>query len=133
MIKGSCLCGGVQYEYAGELTDVVVCHCDMCKRAQGTPFATNAPVDRASFCILAGEGLLKEYLSSADKRRVFCMNCGSPLYSQRLNSPETIRLRVGTVTSGTIPEPAYQIHCESTAAWFVLNDRQPMYLQGKPE
>jgi len=104
----------------------------MCKRAQGGPFATNAPIELALFHIVTGESLLKTYFSSEQKRRVFCSHCGSPLFSQRLNSPETIRLRVGTVTSGNIPQPTYQFHCESMAAWFVLDDDKPKYLQGKP-
>lgn len=108
MVKGSCLCEGVQYEYDGELEEVVVCHCNMCKRAQGTPFVTNAPIRLDSFRIVDGEALLKSYFPSAENRRVFCSNCGSPIFSQRVDRPETLRLRVGTVTSGRIPEPCCQ-------------------------
>jgi len=132
MIEGRCLCGGVQYEFSGEIRELAVCHCDMCKRPQGGPFATNAPIELALFHIVTGENLLKSYFSSEQKRRVFCRNCGSPLFSQRLNSPETIRLRVGTVTSGGMPQPTFQMHCESMAAWFVLDDDKPKYQQGKP-
>jgi hypothetical protein len=127
MITGNCLCGGVAYEYAGELTELVICHCNMCKRAQGTPFATNAPIERAAFRVLKGENLLRSYASSENKQRVFCSQCGSPLYSQRTDLPEILRLRVGTVTSGHIPEPAYQIFCDSAAAWLPLEIDCPRY------
>lgn len=127
MITGNCLCGGVEYEYAGELTELVICHCDMCKHAQGTPFATNAPIDRASFRILKGENLLRSYSSSANKERVFCSLCGSPIYSQRTDLPGKLRLRVGTVTSGKIPEPAYQIFCDFAAPWLPLDLDCPRY------
>jgi hypothetical protein len=132
MIKGSCLCGGVQYEYDGELQEVVVCHCNMCKRAQGTPFVTNSPIKLDLFRIVAGDDLLKSYFSSEQKRRVFCANCGSPIFSQRTDMPETIRLRVGTVTSGKIPSPSYQIFCESMADWFEMSADLPKYQQRKP-
>jgi hypothetical protein len=131
MIKGSCLCGGVQYEYDGELLALVVCHCKMCKRAQGTPFVTNSPIKTDWFHIVTGKELLKAYFSSEKKKRVFCANCGSPLFSQRIDMPEVIRLRVGTVTSGKIPSPDYQQHCESTSDWFVLSDDIPRYMQNK--
>jgi hypothetical protein len=131
MIKGSCLCGGITYEYSGEITEVAVCHCNQCKRAQGTPFATNAPIDFAKFKFLSGEELLKSFYSSPNKRRVFCSNCGSPIFSQRTDMPDTIRLRVGTVTVGIIPEPAYQAFCESKSEWFVLDDNKPAYPQSK--
>ena len=131
MITGTCLCGGVQYTYAGEIRELVVCHCDMCKRAQGTPFATNAPIERAAFRLLCGEDLLKAYFSSDKKKRVFCSNCGSPLYSERTDLPEIIRLRVGTVTSGHIPQPSYQAFCDFSAGWLTLNLDCPQYKERK--
>ena len=131
MLKGHCLCGGVQYEYDGEITELAVCHCYQCKRAQGTPFVTNAPIDYHRFRILHGEGLLKAYESSPNKNRVFCSCCGSPMFSQRIDAPDVIRLRVGTVSEGHIPEPHYQIYCESKSEWCVLSDDKPKYDQGK--
>lgn len=132
MIEGRCLCNGVQYQYDGELQEVVICHCDMCKRAQGTPFVTNSPINFDKFRVVKGIDLLKSYFSSEKKRRVFCSNCGSPIFSQRSDFPEIIRLRVGTITGGKIPSPGYQIFCESLAEWFVINDDMPKYQQRKP-
>jgi len=131
MIKGRCLCEGVTYEYDGEITELAVCHCNQCKRAQGTPFVTNAPIDFARFKILSGASLLTSYFSSPNKRRVFCKSCGSPLFSQLMGMGNTIRLRVGTVTEGEIPEPSYQIYCDSKADWCVLSDDRPTYGEGK--
>lgn len=131
MLKGQCLCGGVQYVYHGEITEVAVCHCDQCKRAQGTPFVSNAPIQNSLFELVQGDNLLKSYFSSAHKRRVFCAECGSPLFSQRTDMPEVIRLRLGTVTEGHIPAPAYQIYCDSKAKWLVLDDAKPCYAQNK--
>ena len=131
MIKGSCLCGGVQYEYDGELRELVICHCNMCKRAQGTPFATNSPINSDLFRIVTGDDLLKSYYSSEKKKRVFCADCGSPIFSQKTDMPEVLRLRVGTVTCGKIPQPGYQQHCESRSNWFVLRDDLPSYIRKK--
>jgi hypothetical protein len=80
---------------------------------------------------VTGADLLKDYFSSEKKKRVFCANCGSPVFSQRIDTPDTLRLRVGTVTTGKIPLPDYQIYCESISDWFVLNDGLPRYLQNK--
>ena len=132
MIKGQCLCGGMQYQYDGEIAELAICHCNQCKRAQGTPFVTNAPILRKHFTLLTGELLQKGYMASKNKRRVFCSNCGSPLFSQRIGRPDTIRLRIGTVTEGHIPKPDYHIHYESRAAWFELNGAEACYVLGKP-
>ena len=126
MLKGRCLCGQVAYEYQGEITELAVCHCQQCKQAQGTPFVTNAPIETSKMKWLSGVENFKSYFSSPNKKRVFCQNCGSPLFSQRTDMPDTIRLRAGTITHGKIPEPNYQIYCESSSDWLVLNGK-PQY------
>ena len=131
MIKGHCLCGKITYEYRGEITELAICHCDQCKRAQGTPFATNAPVLLEHFRVITGAEQMKEYNASEDKRRVFCSNCGSPLYSQRLENPGTIRLRVGTISEGLIPRPNYHIYYGSRSDWFEIDDTQIRYVAAK--
>ncbi len=127
MLKGSCLCGGISYEYDGEITELAVCHCNMCKKAQGTALVTNAPIKTEQFTFLSGEDLLKSYYATPEKRRVFCSNCGSPIFSQLDKKPEIMRLRVGTVTEGKIRTPDYQIYCASKAEWLVLDDNKPLY------
>ena len=131
MIKGSCLCEEVKYEYDGSINEVAVCHCNQCKRAQGTPFVTNAPVKLAKCTFTNESGSLKAYFSNPNKKRVFCGACGSPMYSQRTDMPETIRLRLGTVTEGLIPEPNYEIFCESKSDWFSVNAERPKFQQNK--
>jgi hypothetical protein len=121
MIKGSCLCEEVKYEYDGSFNKVVVCHCNQCKRAQGTLFVTNAPIEWAKCKFINDSGSIKRYFSSPNKKRVFCGNCGTPLYSQRTDMPQIIRLRLGTVTEGHIPKPHYEIYCESKSDWFSEN------------
>ena len=46
---GSCLCGAIRYEVRGEIGDVVQCHCQRCRKANGTAFATNAPIKSQTF------------------------------------------------------------------------------------
>jgi hypothetical protein len=129
MIKGSCLCEDVKYEYDGSFNKVVVCHCNQCKKAQGTLFVTNAPIELAKCKFTNDSGSIKTYFSSPNKKRVFCGNCGSPLYSQRTDMPQIIRLRLGTVTEGHIPEPNYEIYCESKSDWFSVNTERPKHEQ----
>lgn len=131
MIKGSCLCGEVEYEFNGSINEVAVCHCNQCKRSQGTPFATNAPIELKKCQFTNDSGSRKTYFSSPNKKRVFCGTCGTPLYSQRTDMPEIIRLRLGTVIEGHIPEPSYEIYCESESVWFSENADRPKYLQNK--
>lgn len=44
MHKGSCLCGEVRYEIAGDIKYVRHCHCSMCRKAHGAAFGSYAKV-----------------------------------------------------------------------------------------
>ncbi len=111
MIQGQCLCGRIQYHYLADIEESILCCCPHCKLAQGALFGWNSPIDRTKFKILQGSDALKEYFHTENKARVFCGQCGSPIYSYRLDLPHILRLRLGTVTQGKLPAPkelAYQ-------------------------
>ncbi len=79
MLKGSCLCKGVTYEVHSGLGPIIMCHCSKCRKATGTAFATNTPINTTDFKLVTGENLLSEFESTPNVFRVFCRNCGSPL------------------------------------------------------
>lgn len=126
-MKGNCLCGGIQYEISGPITEVAMCHCKQCRRAQGTAFATNAPIARDRFTLLKGEHLIKEFMSNPDKARAFCSECGSPLYSRRVSNPDVLRLRVGLFEDESDIQPNYHIYYASKAEWFDAADALPKH------
>lgn len=64
--------------------------------ANGTAFATNAPINSADFKITQGEDLVKKFAVNG-VYRWFCSECGSPLISSRDAQPELYRLRIGTL------------------------------------
>jgi len=63
MYKGSCLCGAVTFEIDGTIEDIVMCHCSLCRKAQGSAYATNGLVDESAFT-LHGEDKLTSYESA---------------------------------------------------------------------
>ena len=132
MLDGSCLCGAVKYQIDGELGPIVCCHCSMCRKAQGTAFATNAPVEAARFRITHGEQALRPYSSSPGKWRCFCSICGSPLFSKTESHPGTIRLRIGTLDSKIPARPTAHIHVASKAEWFDILDGLPQHPELEP-
>jgi hypothetical protein len=133
MNTGGCLCGGVRYEVEGPLAPVQLCHCGQCRKAQGGAFGANVPVDGAAFRLIQGEDLLREYRASPLKRRVFCGTCGSPLFSQRDDTPGALRLRVGTLDGdGAGLEIGFHIQAASKAAWWPIDDDHPAYPEVGP-
>lgn len=127
MLKGSCLCGQVRYEYDGEITEISMCHCTQCRKAQGTAYVAVSPVESAKLRLTAGAQLLKEYRATPGKARVFCSYCASPLYSARDDLPSVKRLRLGTIDTPFQCEKAYHIHTASKAEWEVIADGLPQY------
>lgn len=116
--KGSCLCGGIQYEIAAELAPIQICHCTQCQKAQGAPFASNTPVAARAFTLVSGQTLLREYESAPGKFRVFCSHCGSPIYSRRADRPDTLRIRAGTIDDAPDVGVAFHAFTASQAAWW---------------
>ena len=97
LYTGSCLCGRIQFRLTAEPGPIDVCYCQMCRKAQGGPLATNAPVDASAFEVTQGTELLTAYESSPGEQRLFCSRCGSPIYSKRTDRPRIVRVRVGTI------------------------------------
>lgn len=127
MYTGSCLCGGVQFRIEGELEGIQVCHCSQCRKAQGTPFATNAPVPAAAFQLTSGPELLAEFESSPGKKRVFCRRCGSPIYSHKESLPGVLRVRVGLISEPLAARPVAHIYTASKCNWWSIDDDLPQF------
>ncbi len=54
-------CRGIRYEIKGDIGDIIQCHCQRCRKSNGTAFATNAPINSADFKITQGEDLVKKF------------------------------------------------------------------------
>ena len=87
MIRGSCLCRGVQFEVDGAVIDMTDCHCSMCRKAHGASFVTFVSANPDDFRWVQGEDLITRYHASAELERPFCRTCGSnlPLYYAKMN------------------------------------------------
>ncbi|MBV8046970.1 MAG: GFA family protein [Paludibacterium sp.] len=132
MIVGGCLCGGVRYQYDGEIEEISLCHCSMCRKAQGSAYVAVSPIEAGRFRILRGQALLKAYRAVPEKARVFCSECGSPIYSANDRLPGVIRLRLGTVETPFTCANAYHAFVDSKAEWDLIADGLPQYAERRP-
>lgn len=79
-MRGSCQCGGVQFEVDPPLRGVVACHCSQCRKQSGHYWAASSvPHDR--FRLIRQEGL-RWHAASASAKRGFCTGCGAILFWQ---------------------------------------------------
>lgn len=129
MYTGSCLCGGVQFRIESELAPIQICHCSQCRKAQGTPFATNTPVASTAFHLLSGAQLLTSFTSSPGKQRVFCRTCGSPIYSLKDSLPGVLRIRAGLLNEALAARPVAHFYTGAKANWWSIADDLPQFKQ----
>ena len=127
MYRGSCLCRGVKYQ-ASELSGpYVYCHCESCRKANGTAFAANvaAPID--GFEILEGQELVAVFESSPKKFRHFCKFCGSPLFTRVGDNPSVVRIRLGTLDSEFTEKRSAHIFVAEKSPWYEIDDSAPQF------
>ena len=130
-LSGKCLCGAVRFVIRA-ISDAVMCHCAQCRKAQGAAFACNLPVAASDFRYKSGQSIVQEFKSSPSKTRVFCSNCGSPIFSKRKGSG-TLRIRTGTLDGNPKFNVVAHIFCESAANWAPILDNLPKYDEFEPE
>ena len=130
--RGSCLCGAVKFEISGPLRNIVHCHCSMCRKAQGSAFATNGVVESGKFAITAGEDQLQAYESSPGKQRYFCSNCGSPIMSKLESRPDQLRVRLGAIDTDIDERPEAHIFVGAKANWEEICGDLPQFDKYEP-
>lgn len=126
--KGSCLCGGVQYEIHGGLRDVLNCHCSMCRKLHASAFRTRATINAADWKNLKGDSLIKFYESSPGEHKGFCSNCGSSLYTKFESKPEIYGFPLGTLDTDPGVRAERHVFVGSKAPWHDITDDLPQHL-----
>ena len=101
MATGRCLCGAVRYEVTGPLRDVLICHCEECRRWHGHVAACTA-ARREDLVFVTDRGLrwVPSPNSDAGARRGFCAECGSSLFWDPPDRP-TVSIAAGTLDGPT--------------------------------
>lgn len=120
MIKGSCMCGKVNYVIHGQIGAITHCHCTTCRKAHASAFSSVAAVQIEDFELTSGKDLIKCYQSSPDKRRCFCSNCGSHIFAHREGQNHYL-LRLGTLDDDPGVRPANHIWISLKAPWYDLD------------
>jgi hypothetical protein len=128
ILRGSCLCGSVQYEISGEPAKFYHCHCQRCRKATGTGHASNLLVKPGALKWIKGEDLIKSYKVPEAKRftNCFCSVCGSrvPRHSKET---DMIIIPAGSLDSVPAIRPQARIFWDSRANWSCTGDELPVH------
>lgn len=127
MYTGKCLCGDVEVQIDGKISDIIHCHCSLCRKNSGTAFATNGFINAADFKIVRGAEGLSAYSFKPGRNRYFCSKCGSPVYSANEQDPTRYRIRLGLLDSDIEQRPISHNFVSSKANWEDLDADLPRY------
>src|SRR5437764_10736244 len=106
VLTGGCQCGALRFALSAPPTRVSICHCRMCQKASGAPFASFAEIDHDAFAWTRGTPAA--FRSSSIAERDFCANCGTPLSFRRVGGPK-IEIMTGAFDrpDHAIPPPQF--------------------------
>lgn len=123
--KGSCLCGGIVYQINGDITDVLNCHCSMCRKLHSSAFRTRGVILTRDWHTTQGQELLTFYESSAGEHKGFCSVCGSQMYTKFDAKPDVLGFPLGTLDTDPQVMPKRHIFVASKAPWHSITDDLP--------
>ena len=133
-LAGSCLCGAIRYGVGVPVTELRACHCVHCQKTSGSGGSVNAVIPSSAFTIT--QGAPKRYAALADSGRTlyryFCGDCGSPIYSQRAATPETVVVRAGTLDDAPDMKIATTIWTRSKRPWAGIEPSSRQF-SGQPD
>jgi hypothetical protein len=131
-MRGSCLCGKIEYEVSQLDSPIRHCSCRTCRKAHAAAFNTSASVASEHFQWLKGTEVLKAFESSSGKQRYFCSNCGTQLVAQHVGS-ETFILRVATLDDNPGQRPQGHIWASHEVPWLEYGPEVPAFPEWAPE
>lgn len=122
------MCKAVRYEVSAEPLAVMDCHCRDCQYASGGAFTTAVVVPKTAFRLI--KGTPKRYASRGDSgaevARLFCGECGSPLFSEPPDG------RSWVVKAASLDDPSWlkmtgSLYISSAQPWAHIDATLPKF------
>lgn len=128
-LTGSCLCGAVRFRVHGQPLRFYHCHCQRCRKANGTGHATNLLLETSGDVEwISGAELIQRFKVPDAERfsTAFCTTCGSPLPRYYAARGFTV-IPAGVLDSEPPIMPQARIFFGSRAAWSCADDVLPVH------
>ena len=124
-LKGTCLCGGVEYEVQ-DLQAMGYCHCTRCQHWTGSSLA-GVVVAKENFNVTKGAELVKTYESELAPRN-FCSSCGSSIFDDL----GAVYFVAAGLISALDMKPSFHQQVAYKASWHEIGDDAPQYPENAP-
>lgn len=133
LFPGQCLCGQVRYTVRAPLGEMLLCHCEDCRRWHGS-LCAGTVVLRDQLVIHPDTQLtwFRSPTSERHARRGFCPTCGSSLFW----IPETdhlVCIAAGTLNQPTGLTPTRHLFVSQQADYWAYHDDLPRHARHRPD
>ena len=128
-VRGSCLCGAVQFDVALPFLGAGHCHCSTCRKHTGTAHSTSGRVEPEQLTFRAGRDLLGTYQPAPGEGiKTFCTVCGSSLFGGGFPDGPYISVRLGALDDDPGQRPQQRTFVSSNPPWYEIpEDGLPRY------
>jgi hypothetical protein len=133
-IHGSCLCGGVRFEFEQVMGPFEICHCNRCRKLSGSQGMSGLTVRSADYRMTDGKDLVSTFAApvlyeAPAYHSLFCSRCGSPV---PLPDPDgdSLEIPAGLLDDDPGMVPDKHIFVEFIPKWDRIADDLPQYSIG---
>ncbi|WDE01680.1 GFA family protein [Thalassomonas actiniarum] len=114
---GSCLCGKVNFEIAGEFDNFFLCHCQYCQKDTGSAHAASLFSTSAKLNWLSGQDNIQTFnLPQTRHVKSFCLTCGSAMPNIQMDG-QLLVVPAGSLDDEVSIQPNAHIFVSSKADW----------------
>ena len=128
VVRGSCMCGAVEFHLTEPFRVVHNCHCSRCRRARAAAHATNGLATMDAVRFVRGEDHLKSYKlpEARSFTQVFCDVCGSKM--PRIDPDRGIAIvPLGALDDDPGMKAADHIFVADKCEWHDITDDLPVF------
>lgn len=126
---GGCLCGGVRYRLGGRCRDIILCHCENCRRTHGHYSAYTA-VDQQDLELTCEDTLQWYHDASPDTWRGFCNRCGASLFWDARDGRNKISVAAGSLDDASGLKLIGHVFLREAGKYYRVDDDLPRFESG---
>ena len=126
ILNGGCLCGQVRYRITGPRRDIILCHCENCRRTHGHISAYTS-VNKSDLALTSEISLRWYHDRSPDTYRGFCGECGGSLFWDRRDARNKMSISAGTLDTGHGLRTIGHIYLSEAGDYYEVNDDLPHF------
>ncbi len=133
LITGGCGCGAVRFEIDRPLLSASYCHCTRCQHRTGSGAAATARAESRSVRVVEGADALRGWAPEGGREKVFCVQCGSALFSCEPGTQDYTGVRLAAIDGDPGVRPGSRQFVAYAACWEEIpDDGLPRYPEARP-